>query len=114
MKVTYRIPTAEQYAYVEVEGDEKSAESIAENYRNLTKAITGGTGMDTKDFNKVLDKYIWGDGTMLADEYAAMNLEQQSIIQCIKRSRARNKGKLPDLQIPGPGKGEDGDYSGMD
>lgn len=90
MKATLRIPTLDQYAFVEVEFDGTEEEIVAQ-YQKLKMLVTGGVGMDTKDFNRVLDKYLWGDGTLEADEYASMNLDQQSIIQTIKRSRARNK-----------------------
>lgn len=90
MKTTLRIPTTEQYAYCEFEFEGTAEEAIAE-YHRLTALVSGGTGMDTKDFNKVLDKYLWDDGTMKEEEYHAMNLSQQEIIQTIKRSKARNK-----------------------
>jgi hypothetical protein len=92
MKTTIRIPTSEQYAYVEVEFDRPmTPEEIAIEYRNHTTAITGGVGLDTKVFNRILDRYLWGDGAMEADEYAGMNVEQISVVQTIKRSKARNK-----------------------
>lgn len=87
------LPT-EQYGFVEVEY-EGSAEETIEEYRRLTKLATGGVGMDTKDFNRVLDqllekKSIEGDPGMV-DE---MNVEQQTILQAVKRSQARIKSKL--------------------
>jgi len=90
MKTTLRIPTLEQYAYCEFEFEGTAEEAIVE-YRRLTKLISGGVAMDTRDFNKVLDKYLWGDGTMKEEEYNTMDLSQQEIIQTIKRSKARNK-----------------------
>src|ERR1700733_12554855 len=92
MKAILRLPTLEQYAYIECEF-EGTEEEIVDEYKKLKMLVTGSVGLDTKDFNRVLDKYIWGDETMLADEYAVMNLEQQNIVQPIKRTRARNKTK---------------------
>lgn len=90
MKYTLRIPTTEQYAYIEFNGDVDAAEEAVVAYREITKMVTGGVGMDTRDFNKVLDELmvknsISGDPGMMEQ----MNIEQQSIIQAIKRSRAR-------------------------
>lgn len=90
MKATLRIPTLDPYAYVEVEMDGTEGE-IIEQYSHLTQLVRGGTGLPDADFRRVLDRYLWGDGHMLAEEYETMNLDQQSIIQTIKRSRARNK-----------------------
>lgn len=90
MTHTLRVATPEQYSYIEFQFEGSAEEAIAE-YHRLTKLTTGGTGLDTRDFNKVLDQYLWGSGTMTADEYAVMNIEQQTIIQTIKRSKARNK-----------------------
>lgn len=91
-KTILRIPGKEQYSYVEVEFDiELSPEECAAELARYTKAMTGGAGLDMRDFNRVLDRYLWGDGKMTPDEYEGMNLDQQGIIQTIKRSRARNK-----------------------
>lgn len=92
MKATLRIPTYEQYAYIEVEA-EGTAEEILHQYQEVTLLVKGGTGLPDKDFSAVLDRYLWGDGHMEADEYATMNLDQQSIIQVIKRSRKRVQSK---------------------
>lgn len=116
MKATLRIPT-EQYAYIEVELEKDSFEEVVSEYRNLSKLYKGGTGLPEKDFMRVLDRYLWGDAAMTADEFAALNEDQQIIIQAIKRSRKRDQARhlnVKDLYIPGPGKGENGDWSGQD
>ena len=46
-------------------------------------------GLSSKVFNRVLDNYLWGSGTMLSDEYAQMSDEQITIVQAIKRSKKR-------------------------
>lgn len=91
--ITLRIPTTEQYAYIEIQilDDMPSAQTVKDLYDEYTKVMTGGVGLDSREFNRILDEYLWGSGTMMADEYGSMNLDQQSIIQCIKRSRARKK-----------------------
>ena len=83
-----RIPI-EQYSFIELDF-EGSAEDTLNEYRRLTKMATGGVGMDTKDFNKILDEYlttksISGDPGLME----SMNIEQQGIIQAIKRSLKR-------------------------
>ena len=89
MKTILRIPCTEQYAYIEHEF-EGSADDAVTEYRRLTQLVTGGTGMDTKDFNKIVDELmvknsISGDPGMME----SMNIEQATVIQAIKRSRAR-------------------------
>lgn len=85
-----RIPTADPYAYIEVQFEGTPDEAFVE-YQRLTTIVKGGTGLEPREFNRVLDQYLWGDGHMQAHEYEEMNLDQQTIIQVIKRSRARNK-----------------------
>lgn len=92
MKAKLRVPTLDQYAYIEAEVEGTIEEVFAE-YQHLTETVKGGTGLPDKDFNRVLDRYLWDDGAMLADEYGTMNLDQQSIIQVIKRSRKRAESK---------------------
>lgn len=90
MKTTLRVPTAEPYAYVEFELDAPTIGDAMQLYKEATAFVTGGVGMDTREFNAVLDELmtknsISGDPGMVE----RMNIEQQSIIQAVKRSRAR-------------------------
>lgn len=48
--------------------------------------------MDSKNFNRVLDKYLT-EGIMLSEEYEMMEDEQKLIIQTIKRALKRIKGR---------------------
>jgi hypothetical protein len=81
-----RIP-AEQFAYIEVDFDGTPEEAV-EEYRRITKLVKGGAGVDSKEWNRILDGYLTKK-TMLADDYGALSLPQQAIIQEIKRSIAR-------------------------
>jgi len=90
MKVQIRIPT-EQYGYIEMEGQMDSFEEALTAHDAALLMYKGGKGMLPLDFNKVLDRYLWGDGSMLSEEYEAMNKVQQEVIQCIKRSKNRQK-----------------------
>lgn len=87
MKATLRIPTKEQYAYIEVEM-EGSQEEIMEKYNEMTKAVFGGFGLERLEFNKVIDTYLT-KGTIESSQYESLSKEQQDIIQEIKRSFAR-------------------------
>ena len=86
MKAHIRIPTT-QYGYIEaeVEGD---PEFIKEAHDTLLQLFTGGEGLPTKEFNALLDRYL-RDGDVVADDYARLNKEQNTIIQAIKRSIKR-------------------------
>lgn len=48
--------------------------------------------METKDWNRVLDRYLSED-TMFPDDYAQLNIEQRYCIQEIKKSFKRLKNK---------------------
>jgi hypothetical protein len=89
MKAIIRVPT-DMYAYIEVEFKGTELE-IVDEYQKLRSMATGGVGVEEKDFNKILDNYLWGAKTMTADEYVALNLKQQEMIQMIKKSRNRQK-----------------------
>ena len=93
LKATLRIPTNEQYAYVEAQV-EGTREEIVEEYKLLTNAVRGGFGLEDKLFNKCLDEYL-NTGTMNggSELYAQMSLDQQNVFQQIKKSFKRNKYK---------------------
>jgi hypothetical protein len=84
-----RVPTADQYAYIEVQAT-GTREEIHGIYQEFMTMVRGGNGLEPKEFNAILDEYlvtnkITGDPGMVS----AMNIDQSSIIQAIKRSRAR-------------------------
>lgn len=89
MKALLRIPTKESYAYIEVEC-EGTDDEIVSQYRKMTVAVTGGFGLEEKEWNRILDNYLWGTGDMRPDEYEGMSPAQQEVIQLIKRSRKRS------------------------
>src|SRR3990167_1664212 len=91
-KADLRLPT-DTYAYIEMH-IEDTPENIIQAYRDLVKLWQAGGGLVEAEFQRVLDKYTWESETMDSEEYAQMNLEQQSIIQTIKKSRNRNNYKL--------------------
>lgn len=89
MKTTYRIPTKEQYSYVEVEYDESlDEEEIARRYFILTEALKPKVGVSQKEFNGFLDaqlKNVGGD----IEVYNRMSTEQKSVVQEVKKAIKR-------------------------
>lgn len=92
-KTVLRIPTAEQYAFIEMDVSGLDADEVVSVYQDMTARVRGGTGMIDKDWNRVLDNYLWGTCTMTAEEYDTMSLAQQQTVQTIKRSRKRHMAK---------------------
>jgi hypothetical protein len=97
-RITYRIPTKDQYAFIEmiVDSDElASPEAIVEQYEKLTKAARGGPGMDPKLFREILDTWL-GPEPLHPLQYdpgifETLNPEQRAIMNAIKLSKARTK-----------------------
>lgn len=50
-----------------------------------------GLGLDSKKWNRVLDNYLWGDGTIPSEDYGELDEKQLYCIQAIKRSKKRAK-----------------------
>lgn len=92
MKATLRIPTKEQYAFIEIESEIESAEEAVIAYREINNLIQGGTGLVDKDFNRVIDQYLTEE-KIITEDYLAMSVEQKKIIQEIKKSFKRIKSK---------------------
>ena len=95
MKITYHIPT-EQFGFVEVEQDVHSAEvndTLGAYYKAKVK-VMGGVGLEPSEWCKVMDKYMEG-GSMESNEYERMSMEQQRVIQeikkCFKRINRHNQ-----------------------
>ena len=86
-KYELRVPTTEPYAYINcvMEGTHEEA---VEAYHELTKMVHGGFGIEGKEWNKVLDKYLAG-GSMSADDGENMSKEQKWLIKEIDKSIAR-------------------------
>ena len=88
-KFTLRIPTREQFAFIECTYDSTEISDPVSKYEELTSYVNRDRSLMDKEFNKVLDDYIYGTGPMTAEQYEAMTEGQRSIIQAIKRSKAR-------------------------
>jgi hypothetical protein len=89
-KFTLRIPTADQYAFVEIGIEGEDLSIVKQVYDEATAMFKGSDGLEAKEFNAIIDELlttnkISGDPGVMSE----MNLDQNSIIQAIKRSRAR-------------------------
>lgn len=94
MKYTFRIPTTDPYAYVEVEMDDKDMEGrdVSDVYHSLIGQFKPSTGLDNKLFNKFIDNQLNGVGNDI-EEYNQMSPEQQLVVQTVKRSIKRIEAK---------------------
>lgn len=85
-KAKFRFPT-EQFAYIEIEA-EGSAESLKSQYNAFERLLKVGVGLDTKEWNKVLDVYRSGHG-MSEEVMGRMNKAQQWLIHELDKSDMR-------------------------
>lgn len=83
----------DQYAFLEHELLDTTTEEALEVYHDAKKQFEGGDGASEKEFNAILDHYLT-EHTMTSDEYESLNIEQQAIIQALKRSFKRINYKL--------------------
>lgn len=94
-KATLRVPTNEQFAFIELEtvvGSPEEAEAIYNHATALFKPMVGGVGLDTKDWNRIVDDYITV-GTMPSDAGEIMNERQRWFIHELDKSTNRVKAK---------------------
>ncbi|MFA5937606.1 MAG: hypothetical protein WC822_07050 [Candidatus Paceibacterota bacterium] len=88
-KAQLRIPTNEQYAYIEITV-EGTPEFIVDAYNEFTGMLKPKEGLTQAEFNKALDRYL-KDGTGEVEVYVKMSPKQQHVFQEIKRSLKRIK-----------------------
>ena len=86
MKHLLRVPTVE-YGFIEEEF-EGTADAAYERFNELLGICRGGVGLPGKEWTKVLDKYLAGEGCT-PEEYYKMNKEQQLLISEIKKAFRR-------------------------
>lgn len=92
-KITLRIPTKEQYAFVELNLEDIEAEEAKELYDQWTYSFNNdGAGLPTKEWNFALDGYVKG-GSMTVDMYDRMSYMQKLLIQELKKSVKRLETK---------------------
>ena len=89
------IPSNVDYSNIEFEF-EGTAEQAIEEYYRLFNLFRGKKGVETKEFNDLIDEYLTTkEISNGADRYVALGTEklfsQQDVVQIIKRSHARTK-----------------------
>lgn len=95
MKHLLRVPTSEQYAYIEFEFEGDRFDAVDE-YKRLTEYVRNGpgSGLPEREYNKFLEDQIAQTGIPNGAElYGKMSLFQQATVQDIKRCLARIKNK---------------------
>lgn len=98
MKQILRLPTADQYAYIELElgdsevlTDDLIHESIT-NYNRAMGQIKGNPGITEKYFNAILEEYLTTKTIRNGQEiYEKLSPNQRNTIQDIKRTYQRLK-----------------------
>lgn len=104
MKLTLRIPTQDQYAFVECElniglaGQNVPPEEVKELYDVYAGAFKIQEGLPSKDFDKFLDKYL-GENTGDVEIYNGMNQDQKDRIQMLKRAFKRIEARQMKVEI---------------
>lgn len=87
----HRIHTpTEQFGFVETEWESDTPTDIAARHAEVVEAAKPKTGIDSTDFNQVLDEYLT-TGAIPGDPgiIERMSVEQVAILQAIKRSKKR-------------------------
>lgn len=94
MKATLRIPTAQQYSYIEIE-TEGTLDEIVDQYNEANTRVNGtaGPGISDKEFNTFIDNQLSGAPNTL-ETYNQMSPEQQAVVQKVKLSIKRLKAKV--------------------
>ncbi len=93
MKVILRLPTTDQYAYLETEIEVMSIEDGLAEYHRAMRLIKGGTGLDEKEYNAFIDNQLMGNDKNHIDQYEKMTTEQKAVVQVLKRALKRIKSK---------------------
>lgn len=88
-KARIRVPTAEPYAYLEIDA-EGSPEAIFSAYERFNALVKVGAGLPDKEWRGCLDKYLAGKG-MSAENMEQMNAAQKWMIHELDKSATRTK-----------------------
>lgn len=113
--IIVRVPLPEAYAFIEFKWF-GTADTALQEYMRVLEASKApkseNKGLSTVNWNPILVDYLNGK-SLHPDNYHAMNEKQQWMIQEIKKAFSRMELKVDINYEDGPGKGENGDYSGM-
>ncbi len=92
-KASVRVPTGVDFAYLEIQV-EGTPSAIIEAYDTFTRLVKVGAGLENKEWNEALDRYMDGKG-MAPDIHEKMNKAQQWLIHEIDKSKGRLAPKIP-------------------
>jgi hypothetical protein len=93
MKREYRLPTVDQYAFIHLcldDGEELTGEAIdtvIHDYNRAMGQIKANDGLPQKDWNKVLDLYRQGHGSVKHNRGSSMNWTSQIAVSLRKKNQ---------------------------
>ena len=91
MKAIIRIPTNDQFAFIEFEKDVAGVDDALDIYNEAIgrfRPNNGGIGLEHKDWIRVLDKYLTSK-TLLSEENEKMSKAQQWMIKELDKAFTR-------------------------
>lgn len=91
MKTQFQVKTAE-FEYIMQEADGLSAEEAVMAYRALQRAVKGEPGLEQKDWNRAVDRYL-SNGGGETETWAKMSDKQKWFINEVKKAFARLEDK---------------------
>ena len=102
MKTILRIPTREQYAFIEVQYEKDECADPVAKYNEITRYIHGGPGVPVREFNHLIDDLYLGrpyttvEGVpFIGDDIMALlpklNIEQKGIFDALSHAKSRAK-----------------------
>ncbi len=104
-----------EYINIKLTGGPKD---FVEKFRELKQEWELSKGLPAKEFDQFIQRMMEGDDNHI-DQMEQMNELQKWCMQVVKRAYNRIEYKIRkaeniDEDLPGPGKGENGDWSGQD
>lgn len=89
MKTTLRLPTRDQYAFIEIEADLPTVEDSISAYYEAMKLLKPKEGIDEKTMNIFIDNMLLGNGKNSVEIYQEMSQAQKDMVQILKRGLKR-------------------------
>ena len=88
MKYILRLPTNDQYAYIEAEGEYESIGDALEAYNKAMTLIKGGVGLPDKEFDAFIQRIIIREGNH-TDNLEKLSPEQYKFMKVVDRAMSR-------------------------
>ena len=94
MKVTLRIPTNDQFAFIEIEKEVIDTMEAVDAYNEAMGHFKPNEGLPHKEWNSALDEYLTTNSLRGGTElYERMSLNQKMVMQEIKKAFKRITSK---------------------